>query len=63
MTKLSKWVENTGGRGEIARWEQFRVFPQCFQKTCSTDMQKPGIVWERDNLSSANALKLDKANI
>ena len=32
--KLSKWVENTVGKGEIARYEQFLLFPQCFQKAC-----------------------------
>ena len=35
--KLSEWVENTGGKGEIAHYEQFLVFPQCFQKTCTAD--------------------------
>ena len=29
--KFSKWVENTGGKGEITRYEQFLLFPQCFQ--------------------------------
>ena len=28
--KFSKWVENTVGKGEIARYEQFLLFPQCF---------------------------------
>ena len=28
-------VENTGGKGEIARYKQFLLFPQCFQKTCT----------------------------
>ena len=32
--KLSKQVENTVGKGEIARYEQFLLFPQCFQKAC-----------------------------
>ena len=36
--KFSKWVENTGGKGEIARYKQFLLFPQCFQKTLSADM-------------------------
>ena len=27
-----KRVENTVGKGEIARYEQFLLFPQCFQK-------------------------------
>ena len=35
--KLSKWVENTVGKGEIARNEQFLLFPQCFQNTCSAN--------------------------
>ena len=30
--KLSKQVENTVGKREIARYEQFLLFPQCFQK-------------------------------
>ena len=30
--KLFKWVENTVGKGEIARYEQFLLFPHCFQK-------------------------------
>ena len=33
-----KRVENTVGKGEIARNEQFLLFPQCFQKTCTADM-------------------------
>ena len=32
--KLSKRVENTVGKGEIARNEQFLFFPQCFEKAC-----------------------------
>ena len=47
--KLSEWVENTVGKGEIARYEQFFLFPQCFQKTYTADMQKPGHGWERVN--------------
>ena len=26
--------KNTVGKGEIARYEQFLLFPQCFQKAC-----------------------------
>ena len=32
--KFFMLVENTEGKGEIARHEQFLLFPQCFQKTC-----------------------------
>ena len=35
--KVSKKVENTAGKGEIARYEQFLLFPQCYQKTCTAD--------------------------
>ena len=33
--KLTKCVENTVGKGEIDRYEQFLLFPQGFQKTCT----------------------------
>ena len=33
--KFSKLVENTVGMGEIARYEQFLLFPQCLQNTCN----------------------------
>ena len=35
--KFSKRRENTVGKGEIARYEQFLLSPQCFQKTCTVD--------------------------
>ena len=44
--KLSKQVENTVGKGEIARYEQFLLFPQCFQKSCFPEESKGVIVWE-----------------
>ena len=44
--KLSKRVENTVGKGEIARYEQFLLFPQCFQKACLPGASKGVIVWE-----------------
>ena len=43
---LSKRVENTVGKGEIARYEQFLLFPQCFQKACFPEASKGVIVWE-----------------
>ena len=36
--ELAIRIENTVGKGEIARYEQFLLFPQCFQKTCTADM-------------------------
>ena len=45
-TKLSKRLENTVGKGEITRYEQFLLFPQCFQKACFPGALKGVIVWE-----------------
>ena len=45
-SKLSKRVENIVGKGEIARYEQFFLFPQCFQQACFPGTSKGVIVWE-----------------
>ena len=44
--KLSKQVENSVGKGEIACYEQFLHFQQCFQKACFPGASKGVIVWE-----------------
>ena len=44
--KLSKQVENTVGKGEIARYKQFLLFLQCFQKACFPEASKGVIVRE-----------------
>ena len=44
--RYPKQVENTVGKGEIARYEQFLLFPQCFQKACFPGASKVVIVWE-----------------
>ena len=44
--KLSKRVENTVGRGEIARYEPFLLSPQCFQKSCFPGVSEGVILWE-----------------
>ena len=36
-SKLFKKVENTMREGEIARYEQFLFFPQCFEKSFTAD--------------------------
>ena len=47
---LRKWQkviqENTVGKGEITCYEQFLLFPQCFQKACFPGALKGVIVWE-----------------
>ena len=35
--EFSKRVENTMGKGEIARYEQFLISPHCFWKTFTDD--------------------------
>ena len=45
-SKLSKQVENAVGKGKIAHYEQFLLFPQCFQKACFPGASKGVIVWE-----------------
>ena len=37
VRKFFRRAENTMGKGEIARYEQFLLFLQCFQKTCTAD--------------------------
>ena len=46
-SKLSKRVENTVEKGEIARREQFLLFPQCFQKACFPGASKGVVVWDK----------------
>ena len=41
--KFSKWIENTVGKGKIARYEHFLFFPQCFQKTCTANTKNQGL--------------------
>ena len=52
ITKFSKRVENTVGKGEIACYEQFLLFPPCFQKACFPGVSKGVIVWEWFNMQS-----------
>ena len=37
---------NTEGKGEIARYERFLLYPQCFQKTFAADMFVK-LIWGR----------------
>ena len=38
-------VEKIVGKVEIAHFEQFLLFPQCFQKALTADKLKAGLVW------------------
>ena len=55
--KFSKRVENTVGKGEIAHYEQFLLFPQCFQKSCFLEASKGVIVWEWVNCYKKEAFR------
>ena len=44
---FSDRVENTVREGEIARYEQFFLFLQCFPKSSTTGDVKTGLVCER----------------
>ena len=55
--KLSERVENSVGKGEIARYEQFLLFPQCFQKACFPGVSKGVIVWEWVNSLPNNPIQ------
>ena len=46
ITKFSKRVENTVGKGEIDCYKQFLLSPQGFQKACFPGASKGVIVWE-----------------
>ena len=38
--QFSDWVENIVGKEDIARYEQYLLFPQCFQKLSVVDALK-----------------------
>ena len=61
VRKFSKWLENTVGKGEIALYEQFLLFPQCFQKSCTRKNQ--GFVWERDKTMDRGERELNPVAI
>ena len=55
---------NTVGKGEIARYEQFLHFPQCFQKACFPEASKGVIVWKWVNYNSLKSqIKLQLSEI
>ena len=43
MAESSPKRWKTLGKGEIARYEQFLFFPQCFQKTCTASHKNQGL--------------------
>ena len=57
--KLSKRVENTVGKGEIAHYEQFLLFSQCFQKACFSGVSKGVIVWEWVKFQTIKDIKIN----
>ena len=41
--KFSKWTENTVGKGEIARYEQFLLFPSVFKRIVLQTRKNQGL--------------------
>ena len=58
MVESSPNGQKTLVKREIARYKQFLLFPQCFQKECMADTWKSGLVCERVNQSSPNLDKM-----
>ena len=52
--KCPERIENTVGKGEIARYEQFLLFPLCFSIDLYCRQVKPGLVWERVKWEKVN---------
>ena len=50
--KFSKLVEKTVGKREIVHYEQFLLFPQCFQKACFPGASEGVILWEWVNAAA-----------
>ena len=46
-SKFSERLENTVGKGEIARDEQFLLFPQSFQKDCTSNQGKGWLFYKQ----------------
>ena len=38
LSKFDENLENSMGKGEIARYKRFLLLSQCFRKTCTADM-------------------------
>ena len=47
--KLLEGVENIVANGEIARFEQFLLLSQCFQKSTDVEASECVYMWERVN--------------
>ena len=59
--KFYKRIENTVGKAEITCYKQFLRFPQCFQRTCTADTQKPGLFWKRVRHQTFDCSKFDQS--
>ena len=50
--KVFKWVENTVGKEEIAHYEQFLLFPQCFQRMILQTPKNQGLFGKGSNVKT-----------
>ena len=54
IAEFCKRVEKTVEKGKLACCKQFLLFPQCFQKTCTADTWKQGLLGNGLTLSLPN---------
>ena len=60
---FSKRVENTVGKGEIARYKQFLLSPQCFQRLVLQTHKNQGLFGKGFNNSSFNQQRMCHLNM
>ena len=58
--KFFRWVENTVRKGEIARYEQFLLFPECFKGLVPRTRKNMGLFGKRVNPFSQKYSKFKK---
>ena len=61
--QFSKQKENTVGKGEIARYEQFLLFPQCFKRLVLHTRKNQGLFWKGLTLSQTTNFRLSQTEI
>ena len=63
MAEIIQMGRKHCGKGEIAHYEQFLLFPQCFQKTCFPGASKGVTERECVNQSKSHILSFVKSEI
>ena len=59
----SKWLENTVEKGEIARYEQFLLFPQCFKSLVLQTCKNQGLFGKGLSAIDQSAQSIDHTGL